>query len=103
MADLIGITDFFVIASGGTDRQLRAIADAIEEALRQHGTKPVRREGEDELRWLLLDFGDFVVHLFVDEARAYYELERLWKDAPAVDWTEDGDPSEDRAGGAGGG
>ena len=92
-----------MIASGGTDRQLRAIGDAIEEALRQHGVKPVRREGEHELRWLLLDFVDFVVHLFVDEARAYYELERLWKDAPPVEWIEDGDPNEDRAGGARGG
>ena len=82
----IAITDFFVIASGRTDRQVRAIADAVEEELRRSGLKPVRREGEREMRWLLLDYVDIVVHVFTDEDRAYYELERLWKDAPEVKW-----------------
>ncbi|MCA1829982.1 MAG: ribosome silencing factor [Actinomycetota bacterium] len=86
VSDLIAITDFFVIASGRTDRQVRAIADAIEEDLRKSGLKPVRREGEREMRWLLLDYADIVVHIFTEEDRAYYELERLWKDAPDVKW-----------------
>lgn len=75
-----------MICSGRTDRQVRAIADAVEEELRRSGLKPARREGEREMRWLLLDYVDVVVHVFTDEDRAYYELERLWKDAPSVAW-----------------
>ena len=82
--DLIAITDFFVIASGATDRQVKAIGEAVEDALRQDGVRPMRREGERDMRWLLLDYADIVVHVFLDEARSYYELERLWKDAPRV-------------------
>ena len=84
--DLIAITDYFVIASGATDRQVKAIGEAIEDELRGAGEKPIRREGEREMRWLLLDFGDIIVHVFHVEDRAYYELERLWKDAPVVAW-----------------
>lgn len=86
VGDLIQITDFFVLASGATDRQVRAIGNAVEDELRAAGAKPLRREGERESRWLLLDFGDIVVHVFQEEDRAYYELERLWKDAPEVTW-----------------
>lgn len=86
MGSLISICDYFVIASGATDRQLRAMAEEVERALAASGVKPLRREGERELRWLLLDYGDIVVHLFVAEARRYYELERLWSDAAVVDW-----------------
>ena len=84
--DLIAITDYFVIVSGSNDRQVKAIGEAVEEELRAAGLKPLRREGERDMRWLLLDFIDIVVHVFNEEERAYYELERLWKDAPAVDW-----------------
>ena len=84
--DLIVITDYFVIASGASDRQVRTIADEVEKTLANKKLKPVRREGEREGRWLLLDFVDIVVHVFVDEDRRYYELERLWKDAPRVRW-----------------
>lgn len=84
--DLIVITDYFVIASGATDRQVRTIADEVEKVLAERDLKPVRREGEREGRWVLLDFVDVVVHVFVDEDRRYYELERLWKDAPRVGW-----------------
>jgi len=84
--DLIAITDHFVIASGSTDRQVKAIGEAIEERLRADGVKPIRREGERDMRWLLIDFADIVVHVFQDEARAFYELERLWKDAPVIGW-----------------
>ena len=85
---LIAITDYFVIASGATDRQVKAIGEEIEEELRKAGVKPIRREGEHDLRWLLLDYADIIVHVFHEEDRAYYELERLWKDAPDVRWEQ---------------
>lgn len=88
VADLIVITDYFVIASGGTERQVRTIADAVEKALAQRDTKPLRREGLEQARWVLLDFVDIVVHVFTREERDYYELERLWKDAPRVQWEQ---------------
>ena len=84
--ELIAITDYFVIVSGATDRQVKAIGEAIEDDLRDAGVKPIRREGERDLRWLLLDFAYVIVHVFNVEDRAYYELERLWKDAPVVRW-----------------
>lgn len=86
VTDLIQITDHFVLASGATDRQVRAIGDAIEDELRKAGLKPLRREGERDLHWLLLDFGDIIVHVFQEADREYYELERLWKDAPEIKW-----------------
>jgi ribosome-associated protein len=80
---LLVITDYFVISSGGTDRQVRTIAEAVEERLaRDFKVKPFRREGEREGRWILLDYIDFVVHVFHREDREYYNLERLWADAP---------------------
>lgn len=84
--ELIVITDYFVIASGISDRQVRTIADEVERVLSERGTKPIRREGRADGRWVLLDFVDLVVHVFVDEERRYYELERLWSDAPKVRW-----------------
>jgi ribosome-associated protein len=87
---LIVITDFFVIVSGSTSRQVKTIVDAVEEALRGLGVKPLRREGETEGRWVLLDYVDVVVHAFGAEERRYYDLERLWKDADRLSW-EDGD------------
>ena len=93
--DLIGITDFFVLASGSSDRQVRTIAEEVERSVREDGgVKPVRREGQRDGRWVLLDFVDFVVHVFHDEAREYYGLERLWADAAVVPW-------EDRAASSG--
>jgi ribosome-associated protein len=86
--ELIVITDYFVIASGATERQVRTIADSVEEALAAKGSKPVRREGREQGRWTLLDFVDIVVHVFTGEERDYYELERLWKDAPRLRWDE---------------
>jgi len=97
--ELIVITDHFVIASGATDRQVNAIVDGIEEELRALGVKPVRREGRREGRWVLLDFIDIVCHVFHVEEREYYDLERLWKDAPRVPWeegSEEAAPSEAR-------
>jgi ribosome-associated protein len=85
--DLIVITDYFVIGSGATERQVRTIADEVERSLRDEGMKPVRREGVREGRWVLLDFADFVVHVFHEDEREYYRLERLWADAPSIGWS----------------
>ncbi|HET9293932.1 MAG TPA: ribosome silencing factor [Gemmatimonadales bacterium] len=85
--DLRGIndaTDFFIIASGTSDAHVRGIADSVVEAMRQAGHRPHHVEGLTTGRWVLLDFVDFVVHLFHPEARAFYQLERLWSDAPVV-------------------
>ena len=84
--ELIVITDYFVIASGGSERQVRTIVEEVEKALRDLGMKPVRREGEDDRRWVLLDFFDIVVHVFDPDSRQYYALEDLWADAPRVPW-----------------
>ena len=84
VSDRLVITDCFVLASAPSDRQVRAVVDAIEERLRLEGVKPVRREGEREGRWVLLDFVDVVVHVQHSEERTYYSLERLWKDCPEI-------------------
>jgi ribosome-associated protein len=84
VSKLIVITDYFVICSAGTQRQIRSVIDAVEAAGRELGVKPVRREGEPEGGWWLLDFVDVVVHVFGEEERAYYDLERLWRDAPKL-------------------
>jgi ribosome-associated protein len=86
--ELIVITDYFLIASGTSDRQVRAIGQEIEKSVRDKGMRPVRREGEREGHWVLLDFVDFVAHVFLDEDRDFYDLERLWSDAPRVGWQE---------------
>ena len=90
VSELIVITDYFVIASGGSDRQVKTVAEEIQRSVAALGVKPVRREGEREGQWVLLDFVDFVAHVFRDEEREYYGLERLWRDAPEVAW-ETGD------------
>ena len=76
--------DIFLLASGRNERSVVAIASEIEDRLIEHGSKPLRREGRAEGRWVLLDFGDLVVHVFHEEDRLYYSLERLWKDCPAI-------------------
>jgi len=89
--DLIVITDFFVICTGSTDRQVRTVVEEVENALRErHSIKPVRREGDVEAHWVLLDYVDIVVHVFAPEEREYYDLERLWRDAPRVNLHEGG-------------
>lgn len=98
MRDLIVITDYFVIASGATERQVRTITDAVEKVLSERGVKAIRREGVEQGRWALVDFGDIVVHVFTNEERDYYELERLWKDAPRVRWEETARSRTRRAG-----
>ena len=87
VGDVISVTDFFVISSAVTSRQVRAIAEEVEEQLTiLDGPKPVRVEGRDDHRWVLMDFGGFVVHVLDEEFRAFYDLERLWSDCPRVDW-----------------
>ena len=84
VSDQLVITDVFLLAAAPNDRQVRAIVEAIEERLLKSGVKPVRREGEREGRWVLLDFGELVVHVQHAEEREYYALERLWRDCPLV-------------------
>jgi ribosome-associated protein len=84
VSEQLFITDVFLLASASSPRQVRAVQDAVEEALLPLGAKPIRREGEREGRWILLDFGDVVVHVQHTEERAFYGLERLWNDCPAV-------------------
>lgn len=84
--DLRGISpvaDYFLIMSGSNKPQIRAICDNIEEKLAEQGVKPLRIEGYHDAEWVLLDFGNLIIHIFDDEQRAYYNLEHLWGDAPA--------------------
>ncbi|GAA3362143.1 MULTISPECIES: ribosome silencing factor [Saccharopolyspora] len=88
VSEQLVITDCFVIASAANERQVDSIVENVEEKMRAAGTKPVRREGAREGRWVLLDFVDVVVHVQHTEERAVYELERLWKDCPRIDFVD---------------
>ena len=89
VSELIVITDHFVICTATSSRQIRTVVEEIERALREQlNVKPARREGEGDAGWWLLDYIDVVVHVFGPEERAYYDLERLWRDAPRVGWEE---------------
>ena len=89
--DLVSVTDFFVIATAANNRQVSAIIDEVEDQVRMQGhVKPIHREGLIDGTWALLDYGDFVVHVFQPEARDYYRLETLWNDAPVIDLREAG-------------
>jgi ribosome-associated protein len=91
LREVAGYTDYFVIASGGSDRQTKAIHDGIQEGLKkQHGVLPRRVEGLTESRWILMDYLDVVVHVFTPETRDFYRLEALWGDVPRRDF----DPAE---------
>lgn len=78
------LTDAFLLASADNERNVIAIASAVEDAMLEQGVKVLRREGRTEGRWVLIDFGDLVVHVFHEEERMYYSLERLWKDCPTI-------------------
>ena len=94
-----GYTDFFVICSGNTDRQAKAIHDGIHKALKdEHGLLPRRVEGLSEARWILMDYLDVVVHVFTPDTRDYYRLEQLWGDAPSRRY-EPGEPQLERVAG----
>ena len=96
VSEQLVITDAFLLCSASNDRQVRAIVDEIEDRMRKAGAKPVRREGEREGRWVLLDYIDVVIHVQHAEERVYYALERLWKDCPVI-------PTPEPVGAVGGG
>ena len=84
VSEPLPLTDVFLLASGRNERNVLSIASEVEDKLIEFGAKPLRREGRQEGRWVLLDFGDLVVHVFHEEDRMYYSLERLWKDCPVL-------------------
>jgi ribosome-associated protein len=87
MGELLGITDAFVITSGRNTRQVKTIVDEVERQVKASGDRgPTRVEGLDDSRWVLMDYGDFLVHVFLDEARDFYDLEHLWLEAPRLPW-----------------
>ena len=89
VSERLALTDVFLILSGSNDRQVRAIVDAVEEALLRAGARRRFREGTQEAHWVLLDFGDIVVHVLQEQDREFYALERLWKDCPPVALPDD--------------
>lgn len=84
VSDQLAITDAFLICSADNDRQVRAIVEEIEDRLRDAGADPIRREGQHEGRWVLLDYGEIVVHVQHQEEREFYALQRLWRDCPEI-------------------
>lgn len=93
VGDLLSITEVFLIVTGTSRPHTRTLAEAVADKLKEHDRRPLRTEGAAEGEWILLDFGDFVVHVFQEEQRDFYGLERLWGDAPRVPW-EASVPSE---------
>ena len=85
VSDQLAITDVFLVVTASNERQVGAVVDGIEEALRRHDARPVRREGDREQRWVLLDYLDLVVHVQRTEERQFYALERLWRDCPRIE------------------
>ena len=84
VSEQLAITDAFLLVSGANDRQVKAIVDEVEDKLREIGAKPIRREGERDGRWVLIDYGEIVVHVQHEEERQFYALERLWRDCPTI-------------------
>jgi ribosome-associated protein len=99
VSEPLPLTDVFVLVTGRNERNVQAIAGEVEEKMIEAGAKPLRREGRAEGRWILIDFGDVIVHVFHEEERLFYSLERLWKDCPAVP-LELGHPARESAEGA---
>ncbi len=85
LREIASFTDYFVITSGSNERQVQAIADEIVEQLKKSGTAAARVEGYKSAEWILLDYGDFIVHVFAQKARKFYDLERLWRDAKRIE------------------
>lgn len=101
VSERLVLTDVFLVTSGSSERQVRAIVDAVEDAMHEAGVKAVRKEGVGEARWVLLDYGDIVMHVQHEEDREFYALERLWKDCPVVELpAEVNDPGADAQGAA---
>ena len=103
VSERLALTDVFLIVSGANDRQVRSIVDAVDEAMLKAGAKRKMREGFDEARWVLIDYGDIVVHVQQTEDREFYSLERLWRDCPLIDLPTDADAADGAAGDAGDG
>ncbi|MGH9043917.1 MAG: ribosome silencing factor [Acidimicrobiales bacterium] len=90
MSEMLGVVDAFVITSGRNGRQVRALSEEIERAVElTGGASPIAIEGLADASWVLMDYGDFVVHVFIEETRSYYDLEHLWSAAPRVEWQPD--------------
>ena len=89
VSDQLAITDAFVLASATNEPAVKAIVDEVEDKLREIGAKPIRREGERDGRWVLIDYGEIVVHIQHEEERQFYALERLWRDCPAIELPAD--------------
>ena len=89
VSEQLAITDAFLLASASNERQVKAIVDEIEDRLREIDAKPIRREGQRDGRWVLIDYGDVVVHVQHEEERSFYALERLWRDCPAIELPAD--------------
>lgn len=88
VGEVLGITTWFIITSAGNSRLVKSIVDTVEEEVAAvEGPRPGQVEGLDSLDWVVMDYGDFVVHVFLNEMRTFYDLERLYKDMPVVDWT----------------
>jgi ribosome-associated protein len=94
VSERLAITDVFVVATGTNERQVEAIVDSVEDRLRDNGAKPIRREGQRDGRWVLLDYGEIVVHVQHSEERVFYALERLWKDCPFIPFVDAVGPGE---------
>jgi ribosome-associated protein len=92
VGEVLAITDAFVITSGSNPRMVRTIADEVEKKIKETASRsPLAIEGLDDARWVLMDYGDFVVHVFIDEAREFYQFDRLWSDGTRWDWDSDGE------------
>ncbi len=95
VGDVLQVTDYFVIASAGNRRLVKAVVDAVDDGVREKlGRSPLRSEGMGEQQWVLLDYGDVVVHVFAEEIRMYYEIERLYRDVPKIEWAEIDDATD---------
>jgi len=88
-SEVSSFTDYFLICSGKSSRQVQGIADNLEAALREHGFKPLGVEGQSEGQWVLMDYGDVIVHIFYEPVRSFYDLESLWADAKRVAWEKE--------------
>lgn len=86
LRQLLFLTDYFVICHAGNDRLVKSISEHIQVKMKEAGEKPLQVAGEAESKWILIDYGNVVVHVFLEETRRFYDIERLWKDAPRLDW-----------------
>ncbi len=93
MREVSGFTDFMVLCSGRSEPHVRALADAVQKQRRDQGSKPAHIEGRAEGTWILMDYFEIIVHVFTNQNREFYQLERLWRDAPLLEWKAEASPS----------